>query len=149
VIAWFTSLWQRLRARLGGPAADLEGYDPEIGEVFYAELADVTQTLRRACASWRANPADGEALKSLRRGFHTIKGSAPLVGATALADFGKQLERLLILLIERPRPITPEIVGIVDQAIAVLPAFANAVRESRPPPPQVRAISQIVQRLTA
>lgn len=125
------------------------GLDPELCEVFFAELADVSQTLTRSLADWRRNPADQEALKRLRRGFHTLKGSAPLIGATALGEFAAQLERLMIRQIERPHAPTPDLFGTVEQAIALLPAFAQSVRDARPQPPMVRALGHKVQRFLA
>ena len=111
-----------------------------------AELADVTQSLKRACIDWHANPYDKVALKNLRRGFHTIKGSAPLIGASALSDFSRQLEHLTAQLLEKPTRATSEMVITVEQAIALLPDFATAARTSRPPPAQASAISHKVRR---
>ena len=151
MIAWFKSLLRKLSspsiATAPASARVDDGIDPELAEVFFHELGEVTKSLNSALASWRANPADADALKKLKRGFHTLKGSAPLIGATALGEFAAQLERLIIRQIERPLPATTDLFGTVEQAILLLPAFAQAARQQRPPPPMVRAVGHRVKSL--
>ena len=78
MIAWLTDLLRRIGSLVGIGRAqtDSDEFDPELREVFFAELADVQQTLDSAFAVWRANVADEGALKNLRRGFHTIKAKS-------------------------------------------------------------------------
>jgi chemosensory pili system protein ChpA (sensor histidine kinase/response regulator) len=149
VFAWLTDLLRRIGSLVGIGRAqtDSDEFDPELREVFFAELADVQQTLDSAFALWRANVADEAALKNLRRGFHTIKGSAQLVGATALGDFCRHMEQLAIRLMEQKIKVTPAMIGTVEQAISVLPMFARTIREGRPAPVQAQAISNRAQRL--
>lgn len=148
MIAWCKSLLRKFRPTGGVESTSALPDDPdaEIREVFLAELNDVAQSLKRACAEWRANPADQAALKTIRRGFHTLKGSAPLVGASALSEFSRHLEKLAIQLLEKPLPVTPDILNTVEQAIGLLPAFAISIRDARPPPPMVRALGHRAQR---
>lgn len=149
MIAWLSNLLQRLGSIFGrgGSHEDDDASDPELREVFFAELADVTQTLNRAFAVWKENSVDEAALKDLRRGFHTIKSSAQLVGAGALGDFCRHLEQLAIKLMDKQAKVTPAMVVTVEQAVALLPAFARSIREGRPPPPQAHALGNRVQRL--
>lgn len=129
-----------------GARAPQPDFDADLGEVFLAELGDVTQALSAACASWRANPRDPDALMRLRRGFHTLKGSAPLIGATALGEFCALIEHVTTRLIEAPAKITPDAISTLEQAVAVLPAFAQSIRDARPPPP-LRTLTARVRRI--
>ncbi len=154
LIAWFKSLLRRWSSPKTGAGAAAhaqvdDGIDPELAEVFFHELGEVTKSLTSALATWRAHPNDQDALKKLKRGFHTLKGSAPLIGATALGEFAAQLERLIIRQIEKPLPATTDLYGTVEQAILLLPAFAHAARQKRPPPPMVRAVGHRVKSLLA
>lgn len=88
-------------------------------------------------------------MQNLRRGFHTIKGSALMVGATALGEFCRHLEQLSIRLMEQQVKVTPAMVVTIEQAIALLPAFAKTVSDGRAPPAQSHAIANRVQRLLA
>ncbi|GMU44060.1 MAG: Hpt domain-containing protein [Xanthomonadales bacterium] len=147
MIAWFSQLLRRLGSLFRRGHADDDGADTELREVFFAELDDVTQTLERAFSIWRENNTDEAALKDLRRGFHTIKSSAHLVGEQPLGDFCRHFEQLAIRLMDKQAKVTPAIVVSVDQAVAVLPAFAKAIREGRAPPPQAVVLGNRVQRL--
>ncbi len=151
MIAWFTSILRRIASTLGisRQGTDSDDFDPELREVFFAELEDVTQLLERAFVSWRANSADQAAMQNLRRGFHTIKGSALMVGAAALGDFCRHLEQLSIRLMEQQLKVTPAMVVTIEQAITLMPAFARSVRDGRSPPAQAHAIANRVQRLLA
>lgn len=151
MIAWFSSLLSRLGSLvgLGRGRAHNDDFDPELREVFFAELEDVRLSLERAFAVWRVNSTDEAALKQLRRGFHTIKGSAQMVGADALGEFCRHLEQLAIKLMEKQAKVSPAMVVTVEQAIALLPAFARSVSDGRAPPPQSHAIANRVQRLLA
>jgi chemosensory pili system protein ChpA (sensor histidine kinase/response regulator) len=132
---------------IGRAGTGNDDFDPELREVFFAELEDVGQSLNSAFAIWRLNVADEASLKSLRRGFHTIKGSALLVGADGLGDFCRHLEQLMIRLMEQQMKISPATIGTVEQAIALLPAFAKTVSDGRSPPVQAHAIANRVKRL--
>lgn len=149
MFAWLTELLRRIGSLVGIGRAqtDSDEFDPELRDVFFAELADVQQTLEGAFVVWRGNTTDEAALKNLRRGFHTIKGSAQLVGATALGEFCRHLEQLAIRLMEHKIKVTPAMIGTMEQAIAVLPTFARTIREGRPPPVQAQAIANRAQRL--
>jgi len=147
MIAWCLSVLRKLRFRHGAAApvaTPQDDADAEIRDIFLAELADVTKALQSAHADWRARPSDADALKRLRRGFHTLKGSAPLVGATALADCSRHLEQLVARFAEKPA--TPDMARVVEYAIQLLPACADAIRAARPLPAQLRAIGVQVQR---
>ncbi len=147
MIAWCLSVLRKLRFRRGAAApvaTPQDDADAEIRDIFLAELADVTKALQSAHADWRARPSDADALKRLRRGFHTLKGSAPLVGATALAECSRHLEQLVSRFAEKPA--TPDMVRVVEYAIQLLPACADAIRAARPLPVQLRAICAQVQR---
>ncbi|MBL8302616.1 MAG: Hpt domain-containing protein, partial [Ideonella sp.] len=60
--------------------------DDDMRQVFIEEAQEVLQAARVALADWHAAPRDGEPITRLRRAFHTLKGSARMVG---LADFGE------------------------------------------------------------
>ncbi len=65
-------------------AGDLEG-DDEMREVFLEEAREVLQGANEALAELRSEPADLGRLTTLRRAFHTLKGSSRMVG---LHDYG-------------------------------------------------------------
>ena len=60
--------------------------DPEMREVFLEEALDVLTGARSALQTLQARHDDPVALTTLRRAFHTLKGSARMVG---LGEFGE------------------------------------------------------------
>ncbi|MCE4538345.1 Hpt domain-containing protein [Pelomonas sp. P7] len=60
--------------------------DPEMREIFLEEADEVIGNARAALEALREAPADHGQLTVVRRAFHTLKGSARMVGLT---DFGE------------------------------------------------------------
>ncbi|WP_458232511.1 Hpt domain-containing protein [Roseateles sp. P5_E8] len=60
--------------------------DPEMREIFLEEADEVIGNARAALTALREAPADHGELTIIRRAFHTLKGSARMVG---LNDFGE------------------------------------------------------------
>ncbi|WP_422017347.1 Hpt domain-containing protein [Roseateles sp.] len=60
--------------------------DPEMREIFLEEADEVIANARAAVSELRARPAEQGQLTVVRRAFHTLKGSARMVG---LSDFGE------------------------------------------------------------
>ena len=149
MIAYCQSLIRKFWHLLGGGGARGQGVelDPEIRDVFFTELSDLTQALNQAFPKWKENPADQAALQTIRRAFHTLRGSGPIVGAHALGDFCGHIENLTVRVLEKSLSVTPELTLTIDQAIKLLPAFAGAVRDARPAPLEARALGARAQKL--
>ena len=76
-------------------AAGSERIDPELLELFIEEAREEIGNIGQAFAAWERNEADTTALVSLRRSFHTLKGSGRTVGAERIGDYCWIVERLL------------------------------------------------------
>ncbi len=77
-----------------------EDLDPEILEIFIEEAGEELANIIAQLPLWRAKPDDSEALTTLRRSFHTLKGSGRLVGALLIGDFAWAYESLLNRLLD-------------------------------------------------
>ncbi|MGQ9659515.1 MAG: Hpt domain-containing protein [Thermochromatium sp.] len=110
-----------------------EPEDNETGlEIFLEEAREELETARTQLARWRADPSDTESLTSLRRSFHTLKGSGRLVGALQVGDFAQAMEFLLNRLIETQGPPSTEILDCITEAVRVLPMLLEAQSEGHP-----------------
>jgi chemosensory pili system protein ChpA (sensor histidine kinase/response regulator) len=145
-IAGWHAWWNTLRSRFGGGALR-EQIDPDVRDVFIAELDEVAETLAGLLPAWRGNRGDTQTLQAIRRGFHTIKGSGQMVGANTLGRFCGRIERLALNLIERRAKASPEVIAAMEEAIALLPACAAAVRDDRPLPSALLGLSERAQQL--
>ncbi len=144
---WLINLWHKLRGARSLNQSRLSDVDDELLGAFLAEIDELVPSLRTALEAWRHNSQDAKALRELRRGFHTIKGAAPMVGAVNLGEFGKDLENLLIALAERPARVRAGANDVIAQAVELLPLFAQTLRTGRKDPPAANRIRLQAQNL--
>lgn len=74
--------------------------DPEIVEIFREEAAEALQVIVEALPKWVAGPADTDVLGTVRRSFHTLKGSGRMAGAMVFGEFAWIVETTLNKLLE-------------------------------------------------
>lgn len=102
--------------------------DDEIREVFLEELDEEIRHLGDLLPVWHQAPEDSERLRSIRRVFHTLKGSGRLVGAKTLGEFSWKIENLLNRVLDGTRPASPAVIGLVGHAYTALPQLHAALR---------------------
>jgi chemosensory pili system protein ChpA (sensor histidine kinase/response regulator) len=114
------------------PPAPVAGeVDPQFLELFIEEAKEEIAAIQQTFPLWDQNPMDVEALASLRRSFHTLKGSGRMVGARSIAEFGWSIENLLNRLIDKTLSRTPGMMGLLRSAIAALPALVEQLESGR------------------
>ncbi len=74
---------------------------------------------------------DLESLASLRRSFHTLKGSGRMVGARSIAEFGWSIENLLNRIIDKTLSRTPGMMACCVSAVAALPQLVEQLESGR------------------
>lgn len=106
--------------------------DDELLGVFLEEAQTVFADISTATPVCRNNPADIDALRTIRRGFHTLKGSGRMVGLDALGEVAWSVERVLNHWLEQQWPATPELLGLIDAATAELSRSTTALAARQP-----------------
>jgi chemosensory pili system protein ChpA (sensor histidine kinase/response regulator) len=94
--------------------------DPAMLDIFLDEFDSVHRRLAELAEPWCENGSDERATAEIRRGFHTLKGSGRMVGATEIGDFSWRFEELLNRLIEGNLPFSPELGEIVQLGTGAL-----------------------------
>jgi chemosensory pili system protein ChpA (sensor histidine kinase/response regulator) len=122
---------------IGEPAVEAqpvvaEEVDDDILQVFIEEAREVIQVLRDCLIRWNADPGDRDALITVRRSFHTLKGSGRLVGAVEVGEFAWAVENLLNRVIEGICPVTRGILDFVTEANERLPSLIDALATGEP-----------------
>ena len=109
------------------------GISNEIIEIFLEEANEEIASVNDLLPQWTDNPTNGEILKTLRRSFHTLKGSGRLVDATVLSDFAWEFENMLNQVVDGT--ISPSIVmfDILDQAREVMPELLELFKSGAKP----------------
>ena len=105
----------------------------ELLPVFLEEAADVLKAIDADLAACRARPDDFEALISLRRGFHTLKGSGRMVGLNELGDAAWEVEQVLNRWLEEKRPATPELLGLAGGAAMQIAGWTQKLQAGETP----------------
>jgi len=95
------------------------GSDPDILDIYLEEAEEESENIVRLQQDWMLHPEDQNALKNIRRAFHTIKGSGRLVGAIKIGEFAWDYEQLLNRVIDKtiePRDSIISAVGLAGEA---------------------------------
>jgi chemosensory pili system protein ChpA (sensor histidine kinase/response regulator) len=105
------------------PAADAD----ELLAIFTEEAHEVLATLAATQPALAANPADREALITLRRGFHTLKGSGRMVGLAALGEAAFAVEQLFNRWLDERKPVDEAVLGLIDMARQLFADWVAAI----------------------
>ncbi len=95
--------------------------DPELVELFIEESKEELQSIKRYFPQWREAQSDSQALITVRRSFHTLKGSGRMVGAKLLGEFAWSVENLLNRIINQTLVVNEPMLEFLEECIAVLP----------------------------
>ncbi|PJK02096.1 hypothetical protein CO615_03765, partial [Lysobacteraceae bacterium NML75-0749] len=116
-----------LPVEAGGFDLGSDEIDDEIREIFLEEVEEEIRNLDELLPQWRQAPDDLEQARSIRRVFHTLKGSGRLVGARLLGEFSWKVENMLNRVLDGSRPATPAVLALVSHAHEALPALLAAL----------------------
>ena len=95
-----------------------EDDDAELRAIFLDEAREVVQTGFGAIAALHGNRADLDQQTSLRRSFHTLKGSSRMVGLTEFGEAAWALEQMLNAWLPQQLPVSPDLLKLAGQAMA-------------------------------
>ncbi|WP_166167651.1 Hpt domain-containing protein [Acinetobacter sp. SA01] len=79
--------------------------DAEILEIFVEEIEEIFVELSTLFTTWLENPNDQETLTTIRRHFHTLKGSGRMVGAKSAGELAWAVEDTLNRVISGTVPL--------------------------------------------
>ena len=105
--------------------------DDELREVFLAEAREVLASARDALANLAGAPADLSALTVLRRSFHTLKGSARMVGFQPLGEAAWAMEQVLNAWLAEGRPADGALLQVVGDAAEGLARWVDDLAGGR------------------
>jgi chemosensory pili system protein ChpA (sensor histidine kinase/response regulator) len=99
--------------------------DAELIAIFIEEAREEVARSTRSYREWERNPDDVESLRTVRRSFHTLKGSGRMVRARELAEFAWALENLLNRLLDGTMERTAEVSGMLREGVAMAPQLVD------------------------
>ena len=107
--------------------------DEEILEIFIEEALEELESLNEYLPKWLANADNEEALTTIRRSFHTLKGSGRLIGAQLIGEFSWSIENLLNKVMDKTRPADQDVFDVLQDAVSVLPQLVEQLKGNREP----------------
>lgn len=133
-------------------AAEDDDGSAELREIFLCEAQEVLDAIAEHSAVLQDQPSNADSLTTIRRSFHTLKGSSRMVGLDRFGEAGWAMEQLLNSWIADKKPVDTELLSTVADShaeftrwvaaleqgdeTAVQPdamiAKANALREAKP-----------------
>ena len=95
----------------------------ELRDIFISEAQDMLSFVRATLARPRQESASVDNLTLLRRSFHTLKGSAQMVGLNQFAAAAASIERVLNVWLSDGRSSTDDLFALLDRAARDLGAW--------------------------
>ena len=105
-------------APVAAPAVDPDADDDaELRDIFLEEAREVIQNGLSALDALRAEPTNLADQTTLRRAFHTLKGSSRMVGLNEFGEAAWAFEQLLNTSLAEQRPASDALVSVSEQAM--------------------------------
>ncbi|MCG5514751.1 MULTISPECIES: Hpt domain-containing protein [unclassified Ectothiorhodospira] len=123
--------------------------DDDILEIFLEEADEELERIQTWLPRWHANPRDEEALATLRRSYHTLKGSGRLVGAELLGEFAWVNEHLLNRIIDQVIPVDEAVLNLTEASLEALPQLVGQIRGEGNPDINVHALMDRARQLAS
>ncbi|MCI0993983.1 Hpt domain-containing protein [Pseudomonas corrugata] len=128
---------------VGSIPGDAASHDPELLEIFLEEGFDILDSSGAALLRWQAEPSNRQAVETLLRDLHTLKGGARMVEIGPIGDLAHELENLYEGLSAGLLQPTPALFVLLQSSHDRLAHMLDAVRAGLACPPADRLIAQI------
>lgn len=91
--------------------------DQELLDIFLEEAREVLKTMHSNLETSYLHPDSQEPLVTIRRAFHTLKGSGRMVGLTDLGETAWCVERAMNKWLQDKKPATPGLLMFIEAAV--------------------------------
>jgi len=105
---------------------DLE-HDDEMRDVFLEEAHEVIEAAQGACVELHSAPGDLGLLTTLRRAFHTLKGSSRMVGLKAFGEAAWACEQVFNTQLADQRAAEPSLIEFSNWVLGHLSAWVDSI----------------------
>ena len=105
--------------------------DDEMREIFLEEAREVIGNAEQALAALVSAPDDLGEMTSVRRAFHTLKGSSRMVGLAAFGEAAWSCEQLFNRRLADGQPADGELLALCTDVLAYLGDWVQAISERR------------------
>jgi chemosensory pili system protein ChpA (sensor histidine kinase/response regulator) len=117
-----------------------DGIDNELLELFIEEAGEEIESIAKCFPVWEQDDSNHKALITIRRSFHTLKGSGRMVGAELLGEYCWSIEDLLNRLINRTLEPQAAITEFLHRAIEALPELLEQLEAGEEPKADIEGL---------
>nr|WP_309594229.1 Hpt domain-containing protein [Moraxella osloensis] len=107
--------------------------DEDIRDIFIEEAQEVLAELGEKIPVWEVDTHELVALKDIRRGFHTLKGSGRMVGAHQIGEMCWAVENMLNRVLDGSLAVSDALVGFIKDTHRKLPILVEDFQQQRAP----------------
>ncbi len=104
--------------------------DQELLEIFLEEATEVVETIRQNLDILRASPHEKESLTTIRRGYHTLKGSGRMVGLNDLGEVAWNCEQALNKWLKDEKPASPSLMHFIDHTSTAFSGWVATLQQT-------------------
>ncbi len=105
--------------------------DRELLEIFLLEADEVLSAIAESLQHSRIDPTDTSALTTIRRAFHTLKGSSRMVGLMAFGDAGWAFEQVLNKCLSDEQPGTAALFALIESGHELFSMWVARLHQDR------------------
>lgn len=124
-----------------------EEIDAELLSIFLEEANEVLATIAEQKALLVAAPDNVEALTTVRRSMHTLKGSGRMVGLKDLGEAAWEFEQTLNLWLRQDTAVTPDLQRMIEEAHALFAEWVVYLESGQGRAPDPTALVALAARL--
>ena len=109
-----------------------EDVDAELLEIFLEEATEVLAATQDALATLTQQSHDLEAMRTIRRSFHTLKGSGRMVGLNNFGEAAWSIEQLMNFWLQEEKTASDELITLLNQSHQLFSTWVNALQTHAP-----------------
>ncbi|WP_144392322.1 Hpt domain-containing protein [Pleionea sediminis] len=117
------------------PAKDFDEslIDDDVLEIFLEEAEEELESINSLYPKLVADRDDSESLSTIRRSFHTLKGSGRLVGASLAGELAWSIENMLNRVIDETINLDKDALDVMKDATDFMPKLVDAFSKNKVP----------------
>lgn len=114
--------------------SDADNDEDDLLDIFLEEAREVVANGLEAVSHLQVQPSDLEHLTTLRRAFHTLKGSSRMVGLEEFGEAAWAMEQLLNTVLAEQRPASPPLLTLSGEAMTEFGRWVDDISARRAVP---------------
>ena len=121
--------------------------DDEMREIFLEEAREVMGNALAALEALQSSPDDLEQLTTVRRAFHTLKGSSRMVGLNDFGEAGWACEQLYNAWLAEQKPASDDLRAVTADVLSYLGAWIEEIAARSPITHESMPVRQVADTL--